>query len=96
MHNIDFDYVKTRLKGIALSTFHGYSSNSLPLNVSRAELLALKKLSRNKDLVIVRPDKGNGIVFPCSSKSFLNFRLSSTRLLITWFLIKERVVLKVS
>ena len=32
----------------------------------------------------------------CSSKSFLNFRLSSTRLLIKWFLIKERVVLKVS
>ena len=25
----------------------------------------------------------------CSSKSFLNFRLSSTRLLIKWFLIKK-------
>ena len=61
-YNIDFEYVKTKLKDIALSTFHGYSSNSLPLNVSRAELSALKKLSRNKDLVIVRPDKGNGIV----------------------------------
>ena len=27
--------------------------------------------------------------FQCSSKSFLNFRLSSTRLLIKWFLIKN-------
>ena len=35
---------------------------SRPLNVSRAELMTLKKLSRNKDIVIVRPDKGNGIV----------------------------------
>ena len=31
-----------------------------------------------------------------SSKSFLNFRLSSTRLLIKWFLIKKHSVLKVS
>ena len=30
----------------------------------------------------------------CSSKRFLNFRLSSARLLIKWFLIEERVVLK--
>ena len=29
--------------------------------------------------------------FPCSSKSLLKFRLSSTRLLIKWFLIKKRV-----
>ena len=31
--------------------------------------------------------------FPYSSKWFLNFRLSSTRLLINWFLIKKHVVL---
>ena len=35
-------------------------------------------------------------LFLCSSKSFLKFRLSGTRLLIKWFLIKKRVVLKVS
>ena len=28
-------------------------------------------------------------LFPCSSKRFLNFRLSGTRLLIKWFLIKN-------
>ena len=31
----------------------------------------------------------------CTSKSFLNFRLFSTRLLIKWFPVKERVVAKV-
>ena len=30
-------------------------------------------------------------LFPCGSQSFLNFRLSSTRLLIKWFLIKKRI-----
>ena len=29
---------------------------------------------------------------PCSSKSFLNFRLSSTKLVLNWFLIIKRVV----
>ena len=33
------------------------------------------------------------LLFPYSSKSFLNFRLFSTRLLLKWFLIKIRVVL---
>ena len=36
--------------------------------------------------------QGADVLFPCSFKSFLNFRLSSTRLLIKWFLIfKKRV-----
>ena len=59
---IDFNFVKTKLKEIALSYFHGYSLDSLPLNVSRAELLALRNLSKNKNIVILRPDKGNGVV----------------------------------
>ena len=32
------------------------------INVSKAELAALRNLSKNKNLVILRPDKGNGIV----------------------------------
>ena len=59
---INFDFVKTQLKGIALSAYYGYDSSQFPLNISKAELSALKKLSRNKDLVILRPDKGNGVV----------------------------------
>ena len=30
-------------------------------------------------------------LFPCSSKSFLNFRLSGARLLIKWFLVDKRI-----
>ena len=33
-------------------------------------------------------------LFPCSLKRFLYFRLSSIRLLIKWFLIKNRVAYK--
>ena len=59
---IDFNFVKTKLKEIALSYCHDYSMDGLPLNISRAELLALRNLSKNKNIVILRPDKGNGIV----------------------------------
>lgn len=34
----------------------------MPLNISKAEIVALKKLICNKDIVVTRPDKGNGIV----------------------------------
>ena len=56
---VNFDYVKTRLKSIALAAYYGYDSAQFPLNISKA---ALKKLSRNKNLIILRPDKGNGVV----------------------------------
>ena len=59
---INFDYVKTRLKSIALASYYGYDSRQFPLNISKAELSALKKLSKNRDIVILRPDKGNGVV----------------------------------
>ena len=59
---VDFNFVKTKLKDIALTSYYSYSPNSLPLNISGAELSALRNLSKNKDLVIVRPDKGNGVV----------------------------------
>ena len=36
--SVDFNFVKVKLNDIALSTFHGYSSDFLPLNVSKAEL----------------------------------------------------------
>ena len=42
--------------------YYGYDFAQVPLNISKAELSALKKLSRNKNLIILRPDKGNGVV----------------------------------
>ena len=59
---LNFDYVKTRLKSIALASYYGYDFGQFPLNISKAELTALKNLSKNRDLVILRPDKGNGVV----------------------------------
>ena len=59
---VSFDFVKTRLKSIALAAYYGYDSQQLPHNISKAEISALNKLCRNKNIVIIRPDKGNGVV----------------------------------
>ena len=59
---VSFDFVKTRLKSIALAACYGYDSQQLPHNISKAEISALNKLCRNKNIVIIRPDKGNGVV----------------------------------
>ena len=45
-----------------MASFYGYDSRQFPLNISKAELSALKKLSKDRDIVILRPDKGNGVV----------------------------------
>ena len=34
----------------------------MPLNISQAEISALKKLCRSKNIIISRPDKGSGVV----------------------------------
>ena len=51
-----------RKKEIALSYLHGYSPDSLLLNICRAELLAHRNVSKNRNIVILHPDKGNGVV----------------------------------
>ena len=38
------DYIKTRRKSIALSAYYGYDSRQMPLNISQAEIPALKNL----------------------------------------------------
>ena len=56
---------KTNLKNLALSSFFKYnnSKHSQSLNpLTRAEQKALSILRRNKDIVILKPDKGNGVV----------------------------------
>ena len=50
------------LKASPLSAFYCYDTAHFPLNISKAELVALKNLSWNKRIVILRPDKGNGVV----------------------------------
>ena len=41
---VNFDCVKTRLKSIALAAYYGYDSVQFPLNISKAELSAFKKV----------------------------------------------------
>ena len=60
--HLNFEFVKARLKSLALSAYYGYDSLQLPLNISKAEISALDNLSKNRNIVIIRPDKGNGVV----------------------------------
>ena len=62
MENFSFDYVQTKLKGLALSSSHRFNS-SPPFNISKAEIMPLKNVGSNEDLVIIRPDNGNGTDF---------------------------------
>ena len=52
--------INASLKQMALSTFHSFKSKT-----SRQQsdaMVVLKNFGSNKDLVITRPDKGNGVV----------------------------------
>ena len=59
--NEDLDFVKTKTKGTALSTFRQYNKNPQQ-NLSKEELAALTNLSKNKDIIIQKSDKGNSVV----------------------------------
>ena len=60
LSNEDFDFVKTKTKQTALSSFRQYNKNP-QRNLSK-ELAALASLSKNKDIVIQKSDKGNSVV----------------------------------
>ena len=59
--NGDLDFVKTKIKDAALSSFRFYNAN-VPQNLSDEELEALDRLSKNKNLVVQKADKGNSMV----------------------------------
>ena len=61
LSNEDLDFVKTKTKETALSSFRQYNK-SPQQNLSKEELAALASLSKNKDIVIQKSDKGNSIV----------------------------------
>ena len=60
LSNEDLDFVKTKTKVSALSSFREYNKNPQQ-NLSKEELAALTK-SKNKDIVIQKSDKGNSAV----------------------------------
>ena len=61
LSNKDLDFVKTKTKETALSSFRQYDKNPQQ-NLSKEELAALTNLSKNMDIVIQKSDKGNSVV----------------------------------
>ena len=53
--------MKTRCKDFAFSSFNSYNKKSTPLNLTSEEFAAVKSLSKNKNLIIEKSDKGNSI-----------------------------------
>ena len=61
LSNGDLDFFKFKIKDAALSSFCFYNAN-VPQNLSEEELEALDRLSKNKNLVVQKADKGNSVV----------------------------------
>ena len=61
LSNEDLEFVKTKTKETALSSFRQYNK-SPQQNLSKEELAALASLSKSKDIVIQKSDKGNSVV----------------------------------
>ena len=61
LSNEHLDFVKTRTKEAALSSYRNYNNN-VPQHLSKEEFLALQNLRKNKNIVIQKSDKGNSVV----------------------------------
>ena len=57
----NLDYVKTKIKDLALTSFRNYNAN-IPQHLSNKEFEALKNLSANCNLIIQKADEGNSVV----------------------------------
>ena len=60
--HLDYELRKSRLKDLAFSSFKTYNSSRKPNNIAPEEFESLLKLSKNKDVVIQKSDKGNSVV----------------------------------
>ena len=60
-YNEDKEFIKTRLKDSAFTSFRSYNCNS-GINLTKNERLALNNLSNNKNIIIQKSDKGNSVV----------------------------------
>ena len=61
MPNEDKDFMKSRLKDSAFTSFRLHNYNS-EINVTKYEQLASNNLNINKTIVIQKSDKGNSVV----------------------------------
>ena len=55
-------FLKTKIKYSDLLSFKLYNKKGAVSSLNKDEILALKTLSKNKDLIIQKSDKGNSIV----------------------------------
>ena len=61
--NEDMSVIKARLLDTALTSYQNFSRDrEPPENLTSSEFKALKRLSKNKDIVIQKADKGNTVV----------------------------------
>ena len=75
IHNLDItnekkEVLKTKIKDCAFSSFNSYNENGAPLNLTPEEFAALKSLSKNKNLIIQKSDKGN--LLPLLTKAIIS------------------------
>ena len=61
MPNEDREFIKTRLKDSAFTSFWSHNCNS-EINLTENERLALNNLRNNKNIIIQKSDKGNSVV----------------------------------
>ena len=58
LSNEDLDFVKTRTKDTAFTSYRN-CNNNVPQHLSKEEFLALQNLRRDKNIIIQKSDKGN-------------------------------------
>ena len=61
MPNEDKEFIKSRLKDSAHTSFRSYNYKS-EINLTKKEQVALNNLSNNKNIIIQKSDKGNNVV----------------------------------
>ena len=79
--NEDMSLIKTRLLDTALTSYQNFSSDrNPPENPTASEFKALKRLPKNKNIVIQKADKGNTVVIldKCSYISAIEEILNDT------------------
>lgn len=57
---ISWTAVNAKLRELAFTSTHSYRPKNF--NLSKKQFAALTKLRRNKNIIILKPDKGNGVV----------------------------------
>ena len=62
-NNVNIDTVLNNIHSIAYKYFFGFKSFKVFSSIfTKADILLLKQFSKNPDIVVCRPDKGNGVV----------------------------------